>query len=44
MAKLKALRSRAIYRCQDCGHVELKWLGRCPTCQAWSTLVEETAR
>ncbi|HWU91384.1 MAG TPA: AAA family ATPase, partial [Kofleriaceae bacterium] len=44
MAKLKALKPRAVYRCQGCGHVELKWLGRCPTCQAWSTLVEEFER
>lgn len=44
MAKLKAARPRAIYRCQGCGHTELKWLGRCPTCQEWSTLVEEIER
>jgi DNA repair protein RadA/Sms len=44
MAKLKALRPRAVYRCQGCGHVELKWLGRCPTCQAWSTFIEEIER
>ena len=44
MAKLKAVRPRAIYRCQGCGHLELKWLGRCPSCQEWSTLVEEIER
>src|SRR5262249_8131740 len=43
MAKLKALRPRAIFRCQGCGHVEVKWLGRCPACQEWSSLVEEIA-
>jgi DNA repair protein RadA/Sms len=42
MAKLKA-RARAVYRCQACGHVEPKWLGRCPACQEWSSLVEELA-
>jgi DNA repair protein RadA/Sms len=40
MAKVRALKSR--YRCESCGHIELKWLGRCPACQAWSSLVEET--
>jgi len=43
MAKLKASRPRAIYRCQACGHMEPKWLGRCPACQEWSTLIEELA-
>ncbi len=39
MAKVKAV--KAIWRCQSCGHAEAKWLGRCPTCQEWSTLIEE---
>jgi len=29
------------YRCQSCGHVSPRWLGRCPACEAWSTFVEE---
>jgi DNA repair protein RadA/Sms len=29
------------YVCQSCGHVSAKWLGRCPGCEAWNTLVEE---
>ncbi len=40
MAKTKA-RPRAVHRCQACGHVESKWLGRCPACQEWGSLVEE---
>ncbi len=44
MARLKAVRPRAIFRCQGCGHVEPKWLGRCPGCQEWSSLVEEVER
>jgi DNA repair protein RadA/Sms len=39
----KAKADRTIWRCQACGHVEAKWNGRCPQCQAWSTLVEEIA-
>jgi DNA repair protein RadA/Sms len=42
MAKVKALKPpRSVYACQACGHVEAKWLGRCPACQEWNTLVEE---
>jgi DNA repair protein RadA/Sms len=32
---------RTQYRCQSCGHVEPRWLGKCPACSEWSTLVEE---
>ncbi|HEY1555679.1 MAG TPA: DNA repair protein RadA [Kofleriaceae bacterium] len=39
---MKALRApRSVYCCQSCGHVEPKWLGRCPACHEWSSLVEE---
>jgi DNA repair protein RadA/Sms len=41
MGKVKALKPRNIHRCQACGHVESKWLGRCPACQEWNSLVEE---
>ena len=29
------------YVCQSCGHRAPKWLGKCPECEAWYTLVEE---
>jgi DNA repair protein RadA/Sms len=29
------------YCCQVCGYESLKWLGRCPDCGKWNTLVEE---
>ncbi|HVK75689.1 MAG TPA: DNA repair protein RadA [Kofleriaceae bacterium] len=32
---------RAVHRCQGCGHVEPRWLGRCPACGEFGTLVEE---
>lgn len=28
--------------CTSCGAEHQKWLGRCPSCQAWNTLVEES--
>ena len=31
-----------IYKCSGCGHEEPKWLGRCPECGEWNTLIETT--
>ena len=28
------------YVCQSCGSTQLKWMGRCPDCDEWNTLVE----
>jgi DNA repair protein RadA/Sms len=36
-------RVRAQYVCQHCGHESAKWMGRCPSCGEWNTLVEEPA-
>jgi len=36
MAKLKL-----IHRCTDCGSAHPKWSGRCVTCGAWNSLVED---
>ena len=37
------MKSKTVYACQECGAQTQKWLGRCPECQAWNSLVEETA-
>jgi DNA repair protein RadA/Sms len=29
-----------VFICQQCGKESLKWLGRCPDCQAWNSFVE----
>lgn len=29
-----------MYRCRNCGYASLKWLGRCPQCGTWESLVE----
>lgn len=31
------------YICQTCGHESLKWMGRCPECDAWDSFVEEVS-
>ena len=28
------------FQCTNCGHEERKWLGRCPSCGQWNTLIE----
>jgi DNA repair protein RadA/Sms len=37
-----AKRPKIRFICQSCGHDAPKWFGRCPGCQEWGTLVEET--
>ncbi len=34
-------RSASVHVCSQCGAQSLKWQGRCPSCAAWNTLVEE---
>ncbi|MDD5288628.1 MAG: DNA repair protein RadA [Dehalococcoidales bacterium] len=34
-------KSRTVYICQQCGKESLKWLGRCPNCQAWDSFLEQ---
>lgn len=36
MAKL-----RSKYVCSECGYESSGWLGKCPSCQKWNTLLEE---
>jgi DNA repair protein RadA/Sms len=33
--------NRVLYVCQACGYQAPKWMGRCPDCNEWGTLVEE---
>jgi DNA repair protein RadA/Sms len=35
--------SRPAHRCTECGFEVAKWVGRCPECQAWGTVVEAAA-
>ena len=30
-----------IFFCTECGNESSKWMGQCPACKAWNTLVEE---
>jgi DNA repair protein RadA/Sms len=34
-------KTRTIFVCQECGYESQKWLGKCPACNQWNSLVEE---
>jgi DNA repair protein RadA/Sms len=34
-------KTKIAYFCQNCGFESPKWLGKCPSCQQWNTMVEE---
>lgn len=36
MAKIKKK-----YTCQECGYESPRWMGKCPECQQWNTMIEE---
>lgn len=36
MAKVKK-----VFVCQQCGHESIKWMGKCPSCNEWNSMVEE---
>lgn len=41
MGKLK---NKYKFVCQECGHEESKWCGRCPACGKWNSMVEEVVQ
>ncbi len=36
-------KDKSIYTCNECGASSPRWLGKCPGCGAWNTLVESVA-
>ena len=36
------MKEKKIYVCTECDHQSPKWLGCCPSCKSWNTMVEET--
>jgi DNA repair protein RadA/Sms len=36
-------KDKSIYTCNECGATSPKWLGKCPGCGAWNTLIESVA-
>ena len=38
-----AKKASTVFFCTECGNETSKWMGQCPACKAWNTLVEEPA-
>jgi DNA repair protein RadA/Sms len=34
-------KEKTVFVCQECGYSSPKWLGKCPSCGSWNSLVEE---
>ena len=34
-------KAKTVFFCKECGYETAKWLGQCPGCHQWNTLVEE---
>ncbi|WP_085504852.1 DNA repair protein RadA [Thalassobacillus devorans] len=34
-------KKKSKFVCQECGYESAKWMGKCPACHQWNTLVEE---
>jgi DNA repair protein RadA/Sms len=38
---MKPGKTKTVYVCQSCGSQSPRWMGKCPDCNAWNTMVEE---
>lgn len=36
------MKQKTIYRCTNCGHTVANWQGKCPNCNSWNTMIEDT--
>lgn len=32
--------TKTVYKCKECGEIQIAWTGRCPNCGAWNSLEE----
>ena len=38
-----AKQAKSVFFCGECGYESSKWLGKCPACGSWNTMVETKA-
>ena len=38
---MTSIRQKTVWFCSSCGNESPKWMGRCPACGEWNTMVEE---
>ncbi|HUT85419.1 MAG TPA: DNA repair protein RadA [Elusimicrobiales bacterium] len=38
------MKLKTLYKCQNCGFTSAKWMGQCPECQKWNSLLEEVVQ
>ncbi len=38
---VQTLKAKSVYVCSECGAESPRWLGKCPGCGEWNTLIEE---
>ncbi|MEZ4609817.1 MAG: hypothetical protein R2838_06145 [Caldilineaceae bacterium] len=37
-------KTKTRFVCSNCGSVQMRWMGKCPDCDEWNTLEEQTVR
>jgi DNA repair protein RadA/Sms len=37
------MKTQSLYICQNCGQESPKWLGKCPSCEAWNSFEEDSS-
>lgn len=35
-------KTKTVFFCKECGYESPKWLGKCPSCNAWNSFIEQT--
>lgn len=39
---MATVKTKTVWFCKECGNESPKWMGRCPSCGEWNSMVEET--